>query len=640
MLKASSTYRSRRVRLSSAFLLLVAFCASCVMVTTDAARGTNLDRPTVGLVNEDLAGEFNGGTYTFGASFVDRISKDSDYNWVVLSRSVAEKAYSDGSVDAILYIPQSFTHDILTLQELAPTKATIEYRLEPQADKRAYRLLESTIVGIVDGFNKSIITMYYASLANNLAEADGQMHGSLSNQKALIAALTSDVQEPFSSALPRIGDFISGATALKGVNDAAVATQNSFTKMATDALAAHSQALTGQLPAIEEYAKRQHEIAQINATNSNKGITDQATSDLSVYGAQFETLKTSMLCALSGLDATSLPNACTLADGTVTPTVYPLITSLTQAIKDYTADHTHAVINLYANLNTRIQNLTNITTLLSAPHEPTNPTDSTDPADTTEPEPTDPDTTDPSSPAVVVDPAIIADLQAEIDALEATRDSLNATLPAPLFDTTVTNLNTWYTDTLARITAVSLGQNTVNSLDVNDWNDYTSGGTGLYIDNSNELNTSINGLINQAVQTGKQIASSATLVPDNTSQFEALLANANATFNGAENVFTGLGALVALGNKGLTENQAYYTNFSSVLANTRTPGVNTSTIYSFLAAPIVAKNITTSPTAATIVTNPVSWLTPSGVGIFGGGLLIGILATLLGGALRRRKRSA
>ncbi|MWV75446.1 type VII secretion protein EsaA [Rathayibacter rathayi] len=626
MANVSTQSRSRLARLSSAAMLLIALCMSFLPVNADAAQGADDVRPTVGLVNEDLASEFNGDEYTFGTSFVDRISKDSEYNWIVLSRSVAEKAYSDGSVDAILYIPQSFTRDILTLQDTNPTKATVEYKLEPQADKRADQLLEARIIAIVSGFNESVIKMYYASLADNLAEADGQMHGTLSNQEALITALTTDVQKPFSGTIPNIENFVSSAKDLKDVNTATVEAQNTFTKSVADSLTSSSEALSGQLQKIDEYARRQQEIAQINATNSNKGIADQAASDRRFYGSQFEALKASTLCKLAGLDATDLPAPCTRPDGTSPPHLDGRIAELQQAIAQYRADHTLAIDNLSADLDTRIQNLKAVETRLSGSAAPVNPADPADPRR-------------PSVPAGVGDPAIVASLQEEILALETTRDSLRTGLPGPTFDSALTNVDTWYNETIASLKEASLTENTVTSLKVGDWSSRTPDSSGLFIDSSDDLRTSITGLVSQTDQTSSQITSSAGTVPDNTSQFDALLKNATTTFDGVENVFTGLNKFVATGNTGLKETQDYYANFASVLANTRTPGVDTSGIYDFFAAPINAKNITSDHTAAADATDPVSWFEPQWVAVFGGGLFAGILATVLSGAFRRRKKA-
>ena len=98
--------------------------------------------------------------------------------------------------------------------------------------------------------------------------------------------------------------------------------------------------------------------------------------------------------------------------------------------------------------------------------------------------------------------------------------------------------------------------------------------------------------ITQSADTSSRLTTVSTAVPDNSSQFDALLQNSTSMSTGAERVFTGVNKLLSGGNAGLTENEAYYANFATVLANTRTPGVDTGSIYSFFSAPIDAKDVT------------------------------------------------
>jgi putative membrane protein len=609
--------KSRVARFTSATLLLVVMALGFLIVNSEVSQRAAAFKPTVGLVNEDLAAEFNSKAYTFGANFVDRVSTDSEYNWTVLSRPIAEKAYKDGSVDAVIYLPQSFSHDILTLQDLDPTKATVEYKLRPQVDEQSDRLLKSKIVDIVYGFNQSVVKMYYASVADNIAEADGYMHAALGNQEALIAALTSDVEEPFSGTMPNFEGFISSATGLKDVNAATVEAQNSFTESVTNTLTGTSETFWGKLPEIDEYASRQKEIAQINATNSNTGITNQAVSDRHFYGNQFDGLRTSTLCKLSGVDATDVAIPCTHPDGTVPPHIAGHLDSLRQAITDYTTEYTSSVGALQAsipairnNLNTSITNLEALAALLEPPADPTIPAVPT------------------------IDPAVLETLKADIDALKNARDSLKVdNLPAPQFDNHLTNLDTWYADTLAAVKNSALTTNTVNSLEIKDWNSHGAESAEVYIDNSDELHQSITDLVTQTAETSNTIASSKMTVPNNFPQFDALLKSVNATFNSAQTVHNGVNDLLSGGNTELGKNQQFYQNFSTVLANTRTQGVDTGKIHDFFSAPIDAKNITPERAAFPNTFDP-KWMI-----VFAGGLLAGALATVLSRTFRTKKNA-
>ena len=620
--------------------LVVAFLLSGLLViflmaNMNPAKSVAANRLTLGLVNEDLPDEFNGHSYTFGASFVDRISKDSRYNWLVLSRSVAEKAYKEGSVDALIYIPQSFTHELLTFQETSPTTTSVEYKLEPQANQRANQVLESRIIEIVHAFNQSVSLMYYSSLADNFAEADGHMSGTLNNQKALIAALTADVQQPFSDTLPQIQNFISQATGLKDLNDAAVRAHNSFTQSATDSLTANTRNLGEQLPKIDEYSKRQENITSINAANGNKGIATQAASDLDFYTNQFEALKTRILCALNGNNNSNLSSSCEQRDDDASPSLGNSITSLKDVISSYTTRKNKAVESVYSDLDTTINNLKAIEKLLSDSDKSEQPTES---SEQTEPDPTDPDPAEPSTPKYSTDPELIKQLDQEIRSLEGTRDSIKILFPAPVFGTALADLDSWYTSLNTTIAASALTPNAVTHLDIRDWNTNQSEKTGLYVDYSKELYIGIDGLVTQAARTGTQIAATAAMVPDNTLQFDAMLQNASSTSASAGHVFNGLGYLGQLGAKNIVENTQYYSNFSKILANTRTPGINTGAIYSFLASPINAKNVGPDQATASSDTNQSSLFSVNGVLIFGGGLLIGLLLKTFSTTLRTRKK--
>lgn len=645
--------KSRVARFTSATLLLVVLALGFLVVNNEVSRRGAAFNPTVALVNEDLAAEFNDKEYVFGANFVDRVSKDSEYNWTVLSRPIAEKAYKDGSVDAVIYLPQSFSRDILTLQDLDPTKATIEYKLRSQVDEQSDRLLKSKIVDIVHGFNQGVVKMYYASVAGNIAEADSYMNAAFGNQEALVAALTSDVEEPFSGTMPNFENFVASATGLNEANAATVEAQNSFAEAVMKMLSDSSEALSGKLPEISEYANRQKEIAQINATNANTRISGQAAADREFYGNQFDWLRVGTLCRLTGVDASDLAEPCADPEGTRPPHLAGQLGSLRQAITGY-ADTVEAQQNtiplLRDSLDASIKNLTALAaffeppTLPGTPPVPGIPPAPADPPATTDPlDPDGPlDPTDPpvaSVPSVPIVPAfptlnavVLQALKAEIDALTMTRDSLNSDgVPIAQFDTQLTNLDAWFADAVASAKGSALTTSTVTGLEVKDWSSYDPDSAEVYIDNSDALHQSIADLVTQTAEASSTVASSKLTVLDNAALFDALLKSANATFSGAEAVHHGVDDVLSAGNLGLGKNQQYYQNFATVLANTRTQGVDSGKIHDFFSAPIAAKDIT-AVRAAVPSTFATDWLV-----VFSGGLLVGVLVTVLSRTFRPKK---
>lgn len=600
-------------RLVALTLLAAALASALWAVHTDVTRRAQEFTPNVALVNEDLPGKFNGEEYTFGASFVDRISKDTEYNWTVTSRPVAEKAYKDGSVDAVVYLPQSFTQDLLTLQELSPTKAKIEYKLQPQADERADRLLDNKIAGIVSDFNRGVVQMYSASIADNVAEADGQMYASLGNQEALVNALTTDIQEPFSGTMPSFDGFIKSTSALKDVNSNTLEAHNKFTETVTETLSSTGAAFSDSLPQIDEYLLLQKEIAQINAANSNLTLAEQSVSDHDFYSGQFDTFRMDTFYRLNGTTGTEPVDTdppCLYEQNSDMPPLCQQIAELSGSIAA-ASKIVEAAEVAQKSLEPSISNLTDLMDSLQSG--------------------------DPVEPDETVNQEVLETLQAAIDELDLALKSLNESFgdPNESFDLSanLSHLEDWYNKSLQTTEAASLSASTANNLELKDWTTYDPDNRGLYVDNSDGLHQNVTGLVTQSTATSNAISNGKLTVPDNSSLFDALMNSATATFTGADTIFNGTNDLVESGNTALNENQHYYQNFSTVLANTRTQGADTNKIHDFLSAPIDAKNVT--PPRPIIAES----FDPTLAFAFGGGLVAGIMAMTLGRTFHKKNRT-
>ncbi|EIP8062078.1 type VII secretion protein EsaA, partial [Enterococcus faecalis] len=246
-------------------------------------------KATIALVNEDQTSIFNEKDYNFGRDFVNLVSGDTKYNWQVVSRSVADRAYSDSSVDAVIYIPQSFSHDILTLQDIDPMQAKVNYKLQDNQSALSQKLLNDKITDILYDFNQKIVKMYYASVAGNISEAQNNMNDVIRNQENVLINLSKNVYGPFQSTNQGYSSVISSANGLQSMNKAWIDSQNSFTKSTQSMLDNTSKSFESQLPIFQKYFDTQKRIADINVKNGNQGIEDQAENDQEVYFKQFDT---------------------------------------------------------------------------------------------------------------------------------------------------------------------------------------------------------------------------------------------------------------------------------------------------------------------------------------------------------------
>ena len=324
--------------------LLCLFSLFTLLTTREKTKSDGRRKPTIALVNEDMMSTFNTQEYTFGKNFVDLVSDDQQYNWQVVSRSVADRAYKDGSVDAVIYLPQTFSKDLLTLQNLNPTKAKIDYKIQQQKDDLSEKILQNKLMSCLYLFNKNVVKMYYASVAGNIAEADNQMKQTVSKQADLVLGLSNQVQSPFKNSMSNYDTFISGTNGLKGLNQANVALQNSFTDSTKMLMAQTGERFTSQLPQLTTYFDTQKKIAKINVDNGNQGIKNQARTDQDFYFSQFDNLNTSLVNQLSALSSKDL------ADKEIGQ-----LPELTQQIKTYN----QLIVAVRGDISDQITTLTN-----------------------------------------------------------------------------------------------------------------------------------------------------------------------------------------------------------------------------------------------------------------------------------------
>lgn len=281
--------------ITSLLVALIALLGVFVYLTIGTKKKEVVAKPTIALVNEDTASSFNKKDYNFGKDFVSLVSGDSKYNWQVVSRSVADRAYADKSVDAVIYIPQAFSHDILTLEDINPIKSQVNYKLQFSQSALSQNVLNDKITSALKDFNQNIVKMYYASVAGNISEAQNNMNDVITNQGNVLTNLSNDVYGPFQSTTQNYSSVISSANGLKSENSAWISSQNSFTKSTQSMLDSTSKTFTSQLTGLKQYFDTQKQIADVNLKNGNKGITDQSEDDQKVYFKQFDDLHSGTL---------------------------------------------------------------------------------------------------------------------------------------------------------------------------------------------------------------------------------------------------------------------------------------------------------------------------------------------------------
>lgn len=332
----------RWIIITSLIVALVALTGVFTYLTIGTKTKEAVVKPTIALVNEDTASNFNKKDYNFGKDFVSLVSGDSKYNWQVVSRSVADRAYADKSVDAVIYIPQAFSHDILTLQDISPIKSQVNYKLQSNESALSQNVLNDKITSVLKDFNQNIVKMYYASVAGNISEAQNNMNDVITNQDNVLSTLSHQVYGPFQSTNQNYSSVISSANGLKSENSAWISSQNSFTKSTQSMLDSTSKTFTGQLTGLQQYFNTQKQITDVNLKNGNQGITNQSEDDQKVYFKQFDDSHTNTLNNLFNFYK---------KDET---TESGVLTNLQNQVKDYNT----VITGVHDDINNQIESLT------------------------------------------------------------------------------------------------------------------------------------------------------------------------------------------------------------------------------------------------------------------------------------------
>lgn len=315
--------KTRWIIISLLSVVTILLIATVVYLSRSNKTQKTVSKPTIALVNEDSSSTFNKKDYHFGKDFVSLVSGDTKYNWQVVSRSVADRAYADKSVEAVIYIPQAFSHDILTLQDINPIKSQVNYKLQATQSALSQNILNDKITSVLKDFNQNIVKMYYASVAGNISEAQNNMNDVITNQDNVLSTLSNQVYGPFQSTNQNYSSVIASANGLKSENSAWIASQNSFTKSTQSMLDSTSKTFNGQLTGLQKYFDTQKQIADVNLKNGNKGITNQSEDDQKVYFKQFDDSHTNTLNNLFNFYQ---------KDGT---TESGVLTNLQNQVKDY-----------------------------------------------------------------------------------------------------------------------------------------------------------------------------------------------------------------------------------------------------------------------------------------------------------------
>lgn len=233
------------------------------------------NRLKLAIVNEDSGGVLNGKTYKFGDDFTRLLSEDDKRDWTVLSRSIAENRFENGSIDVILYIEENFSEKLVDLDSFNPTKAKIRYKKMNNLDPVKEKNIELYVGDHLNKVNQDIIKMYFASVVNNLDDAKRNVENIVKERSADFNNINENIYKPSYDAKSSIKGLDDRAGMLKDSNEAFEKSQKSFSDSVVSMLDDTGQGLNNRLDDVRGYFDLQEENFTRNLNVANESLENQ-----------------------------------------------------------------------------------------------------------------------------------------------------------------------------------------------------------------------------------------------------------------------------------------------------------------------------------------------------------------------------
>ncbi|WP_208591420.1 type VII secretion protein EsaA [Gracilibacillus suaedae] len=214
------------------------------------------DRMSIALVNEDDGATFDGVELGFGDAFVQSINQ-TNHEWFVVSRGVAESGLERNTYDMMIVIPKNFTEKALSIDSESPEQVVLNYKINASDSEAVRTQAEETASNILNDFNRRIIDVYFASVIGNLQEAQDNVANYVEEYEELTYTYNNAVHNPLSS-------YTNQFTMIK---DNAEVSKDSFNGF-ENTLNSYEENLVEQLGSFEDYQSNIQEVEETQQSNS------------------------------------------------------------------------------------------------------------------------------------------------------------------------------------------------------------------------------------------------------------------------------------------------------------------------------------------------------------------------------------
>ncbi len=246
------------------FLILVFVLSSwpSFLAFNQAERATvdpDHQKMAVALVNEDEGSLFNEEKLDFGQEFVSNIERDSNHNWYIVSRGVAENGLEQNLYNMMIVIPHDFTERALSIDSESPEKVHINYKINASESNEVRSKATETANKILNDFNRRIIDVYFASVIGNLQDAQDNIQTIVNKEAQYTNTYNQGVHSP-------LADYTSEFSV---VQDNAHSSRDSFKGFKDDVLASFETNLNDGLDTHQTFVSNFSDMLDTHKRNTS-----------------------------------------------------------------------------------------------------------------------------------------------------------------------------------------------------------------------------------------------------------------------------------------------------------------------------------------------------------------------------------
>ncbi|RWR13931.1 type VII secretion protein EsaA [Siminovitchia fortis] len=95
---------------------------------------------------------------------------DSEYEWPVVSRPAAQSGLKNKEYDAIIYIPSSFSRDIMSFKEEVPRITNIRFEISPHLNAKNQERVQKELEAAQQKLNGQVTAMYWRYVSEEINE--------------------------------------------------------------------------------------------------------------------------------------------------------------------------------------------------------------------------------------------------------------------------------------------------------------------------------------------------------------------------------------------------------------------------------------------------------------------------------------